>query len=102
MGAPSSSRWFTKRGDIIIATITLRIDSAAVAAAGDLPGAMSRNDVNSSGGRGRRKAGGPNDVRNPSAHVDASGEVPAQLPASAVSRLLLEVAPFPAATATSK
>ena len=99
---PSSSRWFTNRGDISSITTTLRIASALVAAAGEVPIATSRIAVISSLVSGRRKARLPNDARNASRQLAASGVVVAQLPASDVSRALVPVAAFATALATLK
>jgi hypothetical protein len=99
---PASSRWFTNRGDISSITTTLRIASVALAGAGEVPIATSFISAISSASSGRRKARLPNDARNASRQLAASGDVPAQLPASDVSRWLVLVAPSATALATVK
>ena len=99
---PASSRWFTKRGDISSITTTLRIASAALAGAGDVPVATSFIRASSVASSGRRKARLPNEARKASRQLVASGDVPAHNPASAVRRALLLVAASATAVATLK
>ena len=102
MGVPASSRWFAKRGDMSSMTVTLRIASVAFAGAGEVPIATSFISAISSAASGRRKARLPNDARNASRQLAASGDVPAQLPARLVSRWLVLVAASATAVATLK
>src|SRR5262245_45231461 len=102
MGVPASSRWFAKRGDINSITTTLRIASVALAGAGDVPVAASFISAISVASSGRRKARLPNEARNASRQLAASGDVPAHDPASDVRRELVLVAAFATAVATLK
>src|SRR5881394_218290 len=102
MGAPDSSRWFAKRGDMSSMTVTLRIASVALAGAGEVPIATSFISAISSVASGRRKARLPNEARNASRQLAASGDVDAQVPASVVRRWLVFVAASATALATLK
>ena len=87
---------------VLVPKTLFRIASVALAGAGDVPVATSFISAISSVDSGRRKARLPNEARNASRQLCASGDVDAQLPARVVRRWLVFVAPSATALATLK